>query len=373
MKKILINVNSLVRYSGATHLSGIGRSTYSLLNGLAKMDNLPFNIMLYSQRVKSGGLEGYNYPFSQLRVPLPNNPLFTKMINRSRIKETLTKYDLYHIPHNTDFVAKPQLTLFTIHDLMIYKFPEFFPFTQKFDKWAKKLMKDCKAIVTCSESSKIDICSFWNVPAEKITVIEWGIDRTVFYPAETKEIDEITTKLRIKHPYFLSISNSHPRKNLRLVLNGFREYSSENRDISLVILWNNPPYDLIHEIKDEVSSGKIMFVDHVNDNELRGLYSGAIATLFPSYYEGFGYPVLESLACHTPVITCANSSLKDLGADLAIYTSEDDYFEFASHLTDVTKCRQKYVLTNKIEDHLKRFDWRETCKRYIYLYDTLIG
>lgn len=373
MKRILINVNSIVRYSGATHLSGIGRSTYSLISGFAKIKCLPFKILLYNQRVKSGGLEVYNYPFDQVRVPLPNKPVYTKLANSFRIKEVLTNYDLYHIPHNTDYVTQPGKTLFTIHDLMIYRFPEYFPVSSEFKAWAQKLVKESKAIVTCSECSKNDISYYWGVYPEKISVIPWGIDRHVFSPSNEQEIETIKEELNLRRPYFLSVSNSHPRKNLRLVLNGFREFTKSNPEVCLVIIWGNPTREILNEYRNEVLNNKIIFINHVTDPKLRQLYSGAVATLFPSLYEGFGFPVLESLACHTPVITCSNSSLKDLGANLAIYTSENDVNEFVEHLSDVYQCRQRFINEPEIEKHLARFNWTLTAQNYIDLYNSLIN
>lgn len=371
MKKILVNVNSIVLYSGKTHLPGIGRSTYSLLKALSEKDHLPFDIVLYSQRVKQGGLKGYNFSYNQLRVPLPNKSLFTRLVNGFRVKELLTKYELYHIPHNTDYVAVPERTLFTIHDLMIYRFPEYFPFTTKFEAWAKKMLKNCHAVVTCSESSKNDISYYWEVPLEKISVIEWGIDRNVFYPSSSEEKENVRQKYGIHYPYFLSVSNSHPRKNLKLVLAGFREFVRGNQEARLIILCGNPSNDFQNEYRKEIEAGNIVFLDHVSDEELRSLYSGAVATLFPSLYEGFGFPVLESLACHTPVITCSNSSLKELGADLAIYTSENDIGELANHLSTVFQDRSRFVNTEKIERHLERFSWENTAEDYIKLYSAL--
>ena len=372
MKKVLININSIVKYSGSTHLSGIGRSTISLLNEFAKISDLPFQIILYSQRLKGDGLKDYKFPFRSLRIPFPNYQQFTNLINLFNVKEVITGYDLYHIPHNTDQVAKPDKTIFTIHDLMIYRFPEFFPYTDEFDKWAKKIIKDCRAVVTCSDSSKNDISNFWNISPEKISVIRWGIDRNIFFPANTMDVEMIKSKLKIKLPYFVAVSNSHPRKNAGLILKSFREFIKTNNQFQLVFLWSNPPKDLVDNYASEILSEKILFANHLNDSELRCLYSGASATLYPSLQEGFGFPVLESFACHTPVITCNNSSLKEVGGDIALYTSESDVSEFVMHLSNISNGINKKKFVYEVEMHLLNFKWETASDQYIKLYKTLL-
>jgi len=369
MKRVLIDVNSIVQYRGFTHLAGVGRSTLSLLEALAKNENLPFELQLYSLRVRGGGLDMYHLPFEQFRIPLPNQDRFKKIISGLRIKEILKNFDLFHIPHNTDIVARPGKTVFTIHDLMIYRFPEFFPHTESFSNWSKKLMKDCKAVVTCSESSKNDIASYWSVPEQKITVINWGIDRLTFYPSEDSEINQIKKSFNLNKPFFLAVSCSHPRKNVKLTLEAFRIFAKTKTEHQLVLIWSDPPREILTEYQQEIQNEKIRFIRNISDNDLRALYSAATATIFPSLYEGFGFPVLESIACHTPVITCKNSSLAEIGADLAIYTSETDIEELVEILKKVSVSEfDKSIFSEKAEKHLLNYNWENTADKYIDFY-----
>jgi len=370
MKKVLINTNSIVQYSSQTHLSGIGRSTFSLLKALAEMDKLPFEIVMYSQRVKSGGLEGYHFPFKTFRIPLPLTNRFTKIIKALRLRELFSGYDLYHVPQNMDDNdINLEKTIFTIHDLMIYRFPNLFPHTEQFDREIRHLAAKCKSIVTCSESSKKDIIENWNLPEEKVTVIPWGIDRAIFYPETQAEIVKVTAEFTIEGAYFLAVSCSHPRKNIELVLKAFQIYSNENSMHKLVLVWGNPPEKLLKEYADEISSGKILFLDHIDDAELRALYSGATATLFTSFYEGFGFPILESFACHTPVVTCRNSSLIEMGSDIAHYTSETNVEELVSLLHSFdTADFMPHNFIQRVEDHLKNYTWEKTASLYIKFY-----
>lgn len=368
MKHLLINVNSIVNYSGRTHLSGIDRSTLGIIRELTLFETLPFQLTLFYQRIKSGGLSKYDLPFNTLRIPLPNKAFFSRAINILSLKEILTGYDLYHIPHNTDFVKIPSKTIFTIHDLMIYKFPEFFPFTTEWERKMIKLINNCKAVVTCSESSKNDISYFWKISDEKIRVIRWGIDRSVFFPSPLGEIDQIIKTFHLR-PFFLVVSCDHPRKNVNLSLKAFRLFINFNKEYQLVLVWNKPPDYILKEYKKEIESDFIKFLPNLSDNELRVLYSAAKATIFTSLYEGFGFPLLESLACHTPVITCNNSSLSEVGGDNVIYTSESDPEELAENMKKIANSNvidSEFI--EKTEKHLQKFSWKVTAEEYIKFY-----
>ena len=369
MKKILIDANSIVQYRGFTHLTGIGRSTLMLLKELGKRKELPFEIVIYTQRIRPGGLETYGLPFKQLRLPFPNQTRFKKLINFFRVKEALIDYDLCHIPHNTDIVAKPEKTLFTIHDLMIYKFPDFFPHTEKFSKFARKLIQGSKAVVTCSFSSKNDISTYWDIPKNKITVIPWGIDRETFYPDSRENIISAQKKYNIDAPFFLAVSCNHPRKNVSLILEAYSDLIKKGTDHILVLLWKNPNKHIISKYEEEIQRGKIKLIGNTSDRVLRALYSGAAATLFPSLYEGFGFPVLESFACHTPVITCNNSSLSEVGGNLAHFVSETNPYELTEKMIYFEKNKVKTTeFKSDAEKHLLRYTCRTMADAYIKLY-----
>ena len=104
----------------------------------------------------------------------------------------------------------------------------------------------------------------------------------------------------------------------------------------------------------------------VSDQDLVVLYNGALGTLFPSRYEGFGFPILESFACETPVMTCRNSSLQEVGGELALYTGEDDI----DTMVDIMKAlyENKYdkdEFVSKTKPFIQRFSWDKTAENYV--------
>jgi len=188
------------------------------------------------------------------------------------------------------------------------------------------------------------------------------------------EIADCKQKFGINNSFFLAVSCSHPRKNIELIINGFKKYKLNNGINQLVLIWEYPDKQILFNLQNELAENKIKIIKSVSDDELRALYSSASATLFPSVYEGFGFPILESLACHTPVVTCKNSSLEEIGSDLVSYTSETDSDEFSEKLTFLEKKQFQYDgFISKIENHLREFTWEKAANQYISVYLKQLG
>ena len=224
-------------------------------------------------------------------------------------------------------------------------------------------------IVTCSENTKNDIIDRFGVSENKIEVIPWGISHNLFHKTRHSKNIEVIKKLGITMPYFLSVSCTKERKNIRNLLAAFRIFSQINKEVQIVLLWDNPQKNILEENKALISQKRIIFLNYVSDAELTVLYNEALATLFPSRYEGFGFPILESFACGTPVMTCRNSSLSEIGQDFAIYTKEDDIQEMANIMLEMSKGTYKTEqLTNAYIQYAQTFTWQNTAKAYISFY-----
>jgi Glycosyltransferase len=374
MKKILIDVNSIILRQGKTHLSGIGRSTLDLLTALAKLKKIPFQILLFYQGSNFKALESYNLPFPVLYIPLPSSSKYVKLISQLRLKELLSCYDLLHIPHNYSAVAKPEKTLVTIHDAMFFSYPESFLGHTSAKKNYPVLAKACKGIITCSVSSKRDIVQYMPVSEDKVTVAHWGVSKELFYPETDDQIASVKEKYQLRRPFFIMVSCDIGRKNTISLLRAFRLYKEKGGKYDLVLVWGNPPIDYLDEFADLINEKRVFFLKHLSEVDLRGLYSGAIASFFPSKYEGFGLPVLESMACGTPVVTCRNSSLEEVGGKMAFYTEPDDLdmmakymINFESEKYDLLKMKQQ--LLNYSDD----FSWEKTALAYVEFYKKHLG
>ena len=207
-------------------------------------------------------------------------------------------------------------------------------------KYVPPSINKSQHILTVSESSKKDIAKHYNVPADRISVIYASVD-PIFYRREQKEVDAIRKKFNLPEKYILFVSSLEPRKNLAGLLDAYEQLSPKLRDeYSLVLAggkgWLN---EEIHAKADKlVAKGmKIVRTGYVADEDLPAIFSGATVFAFPSFYEGFGIPPLEAMACGVPVITANNSSLPEVVGDAAELVNAEETSTLVKALTKVLK------------------------------------
>lgn len=315
MSRVVIDINSVLPFYVKRWVSGIGRTTKELVEALDHIDDLPVEIVLYSQNTKGIKGDKLETHFASKHINAPHKNWCNRMIGMTHLREIATKYDLLHIPHNFEWVRRPDRTLVTIHDAMFFAMPD-----ETFDhEYAQRvyptLAQRCRGIITCSESSKRDIMKYMDIPEERVFVCPWGYNKELFHPEKGKKRG---------NPYFLAVSCSMGRKNTMSVIKAYEKIVKQNPQHELVLVWPNIPNEAWSYCNQDHLVNHIYIQSSIDDERLSVLYNEATATFFPSRYEGFGLPVLESMACGTPVVTCRNSSLPEVGGEAALYVEPDD-------------------------------------------------
>lgn len=367
-KRLLIKANGIANARKSGFITGVGRSTQKLLSALNEIEDLPFDVEVYVDGTSGIGFDFYNWKFKHSIFPVPvkwgNELTNIEPLYRKYCK----KYDLLHIPHNDDWVWKGERFVVTMHDVFEYDAAIANGNTAVQKKW-ETMAYDSVGIMTCSKYSKGEILKRFNVPEDKITVVYWGTATDIFYIEAPKVVQSRLKELGIEGKYFVSISCAHPRKNIRTLMKAYRNFLSTNPEHKLVLVWGGFPGDLQEEYKKEIGERKIIILGAVSDDDLRILYNGASCTMFPTRSEGFGFPILESFACGTPIMTCRNTCLEEVGQDVAIYVGEDDIEAmidvmnmFENHEFDIESFHEKS------KDITRRFTWENTAKGYIDFY-----
>lgn len=374
MKRVMIDAGGLAYYFVTGRVNGIGRTTMELIQALAaRAGELPFEVMLYSQNMKGIGGRNLHTPFRCRHLYLPDRPQVNRLLACTPVKEWFTGYDLLHIPSNFAYVHRPDRCVVTIHDALFMKMQEQAFNHDKMRMEVPPFARACRHIITCSEASKRDIVETMHVEPEKVTVIYWGIKHDVFHPLQLAK-EDIINELKehyaaMPSDYFLSVSCNAERKRTHLLVEAYMELCKQRPVNDLVLVWGNPPQWLMQKINSSPARGRVHFVTGLGDDQLALLYNGAMAAFTLSSYEGFGLPLLEAMACGTPVATCGNSSLGEIAADAAIYMDEPvkesalavmEQFENGS--IDIEKYRQK-GLTRAAE-----FTWQRTAAKTIEVY-----
>lgn len=371
-KRLLIKANGIANARKSGVISGVGRSTQKLLSALNNVENMPFDVKVYVDGTSGIGFDFYGWNFKKFVFPVPVRwgneltdiePLYRKYF---------MKYDLLHIPHNDDWVWNGERFVVTMHDVFEYDKAVESRNKAIIKKWETMAYKSL-GIMTCSKFSKKEILKRFDVTEDKISVVYWGTATDIFYIEDKEEVKTRLKEIGIKGKYFVAISCAHPRKNVHTLMKAYRKYQKVNPEHKLVLVWEGFPKELSVEYKNEIELGKIIILGSVSDDDLRVLYNGATCTMFPTRAEGFGFPILESFACGTPIMTCKNTCLEEVGKDAAIYVGEDDVdamvevmkmFENNEYDMEFFHEKSKKIITD--------FTWENTAHQYIDFYKKFI-
>lgn len=284
------------------------------------------------------------------------------------------KPDVYHYPHFDLPFSYKTISIITIHDLKYIKFPELFYERSREKSFImktvmKNAIKRSKKVITVSESTKYDIVNILKVPQDKIKVIYEAYDSDFRMLSASHNNANVLKRFGIKQPFILFVGVHRPHKNLCRLLEAFKHIKYKN--YSLVIVGRkyrdyNKPFELMEKlaIKDRVKH-----LDFVTKEVLLHLYNAATVFVFPSLYEGFGIPVLEAMACGTPVITSNVSSLPEVAGNAAMLINPYDVVSITDALNHILG---DISLQNKLREEgleqIKKFSWAKAAMETLKVY-----
>lgn len=313
--------------------AGIGRYVRELIRALAaEDDHMPYRLFVAGATSKNlPAAPGPNFRWR----PTPITPLwFARIWHRLQLPlpvELFTgRVSLFHA---TDFTLPPTLpgvpTLLTVHDLSFVRAPETATPVLKayLDQVVPRSVRCAAHILADSQATKDDLVEFYDTPPEKITVLLSGVD--VRFAPVTDEAMQQAVRERYNlpdRPYIFSVGTVQPRKNYARVIEALAALGPAYADFHLVIVggrgWLDSP---IYQAVDEFGlADRVHFTGFVRDEDLPTLYSAATCLAYPSLYEGFGFPVLEAMACGIPVITSNISSMPEVAGDAALLVDPYD-------------------------------------------------
>lgn len=361
--------------------AGIGRYVRDLISALARLDK-DTNYRLFISGATANDLThsiGTNFTWKPTRI---SPKWFARLWHRANLPIPVESFvGRINLFHATDFVLPPTLpntkTLLTVHDLSFVRVPETTSPSLKayLDRVVPKSVHRANHVLADSQATKDDLIDLYNVESEKITVLLSGIDSR-FKPSQQVKLT-IQSKYNIPdRPYIFSVGTVQPRKNYARIIQTLAQLRAQKYDIGLVIAggrgWlDSPIYDTIAETK---MSDYVHLIGFADDEDLPALYTHAECVAFPSLYEGFGYPVLEGMACGTPVVTSNVSSLPEVAGDSALIVDPYDVDEIThaiKRLLDDSALRE--TLINKGFEQVKSFNWDDSARKLHTIYTDLLN
>lgn len=273
--------------------------------------------------------------------------------------------NLYHglsneLPLNISASGLPSVV--TIHDVIWRRVPGDY-------SWADRRLYDFKygrsaraatRVIAISERTKADVVNDFGVDPAKIDVIYQGIDPIFDQPATLEHKQAVQEKYSLPLRFILSVGTVQSRKNQLLAARALRTLPA---DVKLVIAGRRQSA-YAREIDAYVArhglSGRVMWLEGVPFDDLPALYALASVTAYPSRYEGFGLPVVESIACGTPVIAATGSCLEEAGGEGAVYVNPDDTDAFAAAAADIIESSYRRERMARLgRQHIRRFSARD--------------
>ncbi|MFT5815558.1 MAG: glycosyltransferase involved in cell wall biosynthesis [Psychroserpens sp.] len=346
-----------------------GNETYisGLLNAFKKHPQTDLHFTYYHSR----SLKDKKWPGTYKKLS-PQSPFLRIPLS--------TPYALYRdnidVSHFQYFhpLLSPCPAVVTIHDLSFEHHPEFFsPLMRNALRYLAPIMaKRAAHIITVSKATKQDLIEKYKLPSDKISVIYNSTSSSFHNQYKHSLLIERIARFNLPRPFVVSVGNLGPRKNQHRLIRCFSNLV-ENGDIDFdLVLVGQPVYKanaILDEIKKTKAKGRIHVTGFVNQDELVALYNLAMFSIYPSLFEGFGLPILESMACGTPVITSNCSCMPEIAKDAALLINprdDDDLSSAMLELSTNSALREKLVTSGL--QRTSDFSWERAADRTINVY-----
>jgi glycosyltransferase involved in cell wall biosynthesis len=346
-----------------------GNETYAtnLIEALAEIDQTN----LYTLYVtKPAAVERFadRWPNFKVKQTLPHTPLVRIPLTLSR-ELRRNPVDVLHVQYTAPpFAPCPVVT--TIHDLAFEHLPETFNRRSwmQLRLTVRRTARRAAQIITVSEYSRSDISRTYGIPPDRITVTPEAASPNLLPVTNETELRRIRESYGIQQNYILSLCSIQPRKNLVRLIEAYsclRGVRPKVKLPQLVLAGKRGWLDSeTFRAAEQNALGKdILFTGYVPERDLAGLYSGAVCFVYPSYFEGFGLPVVEAMQCGVPVIAGNRTSLPEVVGEAGLLFDPFDTQALINALTQVIEDAEFCgVLRAKGLERAKQFSWRTTAK-----------
>ncbi|WP_333859642.1 glycosyltransferase family 4 protein [Clostridium sp.] len=358
--------------------TGIGTYTYQLIKCLNNIDSINNYLLFMPESFKNDIYLKKNFKLDN--APQNDKVNFWEEIIIPNIIKS-NKIDLYHVPQNGVGlpIDKNCRFIITLHDVIPYRMPETVSnrYLKIFSEYIPKIVPLCDGIITVSNFSKKDIVKSFNFPEDKIYVTHLASEE-IYKPMDKRISNYVAKKYySITEDYVLYVGGFSPRKNILGLIDSFNKLITlYKKPLSLVIAGKRgESYTTYKKHSEKLNiSDKVLFPGFISIEHLPYIYNAAKLFVYPSFYEGFGLPPIEAMACGIPVITSNNTSLPEVvgkGALLIDPLNRDDLCEAMLKVLSDNNLKNKLICSG-----LKRaseLNWKKTIRNTINIYNKIMN
>ncbi len=363
--RIAINARFLLRGK----LEGIGVYSHEILQRLVKIMPDDEFIFIFDRPYHQDFIYGDNI-IPVVAPPAARHPFLWYWWFEHSIPKILKEYraDVFFSPDGFATLKSAIPQLLTIHDIAFEYFPKHIPILvhKYYTHFTPKYCSKANSIITVSNFTAKELMTHYAIPEHKITVAYNGCNAD-FAPLEIEEQETIRAQYTEGQPFFIFVGAIHPRKNPVGILNAYRIFKERSALKHKLLFvgrkaWLTKEFERALQIHPYRSD--ILFIDETDRKEIPRLLASATALLYPSYYEGFGLPVLEAMACGTPAITTEHSPMAEIGRDAVLKVHPDSPGEMAGMMLGLaTNPTMRKMLAIKGIMRREGFWWDEAAEK----------
>ncbi|MDM8527364.1 glycosyltransferase family 1 protein [Anaerolineales bacterium HSG24] len=361
---------------------GIGRYTRGLITTLAQLDKQTEYRLLTSSDAPIDNLNPFqkysnfsykSYPFPERWMTIGWHRLYLPI----SVEWFAGQIDLFHSPN---FILPPvrrAKTLLTVHDLSFIRHPQ--GAVASLRDWLNKVVPRSLAradhILADSESTKTDLFDIYNISPNRVTVVGAGVEERFHPVTEQAILKRVAKSYKLPKKFILGLGTLEPRKNFRGLIEAFSTSAVSKTHHLIIAGGKGWLYDDIFTAAENSPVKKqIQLIGFVDDADLPALYTLADIFAYPSHYEGFGIPVVEAMACGTPVVCANNSSLPEVAGQAAVQVNATDTDMLAEALYMLATNRDRHIQAmNSGFLQAQKFSWLTAAKRLRTVYQQLLN
>ena len=365
--------------SSAVHAkAGIGRYAGSLAQALIARD--PERFALFYNRTRDSlppeGLE--SVPARTIRAGYKpwRMAVWAGQLSSIGFNRLVPGAELFHATEHLLPPLRGVPTVLTVHDMIFKLFPQH---QKRLNYWYLNATmplycRRADAIITVSESSKRDIVAHYGLDPERVNVI-YEAAAPEFVPAPPDDVADVRRRYSLPERYMIHVGTIEPRKNLSRLLEAIQRLREAGITIPLVVVGGRGWLydDFFQRLERSNVRDAVFFPGYVPSADLPLIYSAATVAVMPSVYEGFGLPVLEAMACGTPVVSSNASSLPEMGGEAARYFDPYDVDAMAGAIHEVWIDEpQRGEMSEKGLAQAARFSWDRAAEQTWAVYESIL-
>lgn len=375
MKRIGLDISVL----SEQQKTGIGVYTYELIKALLMINKkdkfILFGLATFKTYHYLKNLEFKNCPNVEMKIfRMPAKFFRTAFLTWQKldwppVEKFVGPLDIFH---SFNWFMPPQRggkKVATVFDLTSILFPSWHSSrTSQLDQLRfERIVKQANLTVTISKNSKKDFLKF--NPEGKVEVVYPAVGAQFNTKIDQVETKKILQKYHLEPNFFLSVSTLEPRKNLKNLIEAYLETGIKNPLILVGKMgWKNK--EIVELI--EKNGQKVKHLGFIKEEDLPILYQQALCLIYPSYYEGFGLPILEAQACGTPVICSNSSSLPEVGGQAAVYVNPNSLESIKKALIEIkSNPKLRKFLSREGLKQAQKFSWEKSAQKLNSLYQKL--